>query len=140
MELLDATLDLRRLLAGDQGLDQRRLMRRLLERQLLDERLLVEQFHHLVERKQLAFLGWFARRHRQGLPPLRRPWDEVPDLTLSKEFLTELGHVYGRDHVPPETRRALANGMDCAYFDQTKSKLNRAFERHPQAGAVGSKL
>lgn len=30
--------------------------------------------------KHLAFLGWFARRHRQGLPPLPRPWDEVPDL------------------------------------------------------------
>jgi len=37
MELLDATLDLRRLLADHQGLDQTLLVGRLLGRQFLDE-------------------------------------------------------------------------------------------------------
>lgn len=40
MELLDATLDLRRLLAEHQSLDQRLLVGRLLGRQFLDERCL----------------------------------------------------------------------------------------------------
>jgi hypothetical protein len=58
MELLDATLDLRRLLAEHQGLDQCLLVGRLLGRQFLDERLLVEQLDHLVERDpQLAVVA-----------------------------------------------------------------------------------
>ncbi|MGZ8218738.1 CRISPR-associated ring nuclease [Methylomagnum sp.] len=77
-----------------------------------------------MQRANLAFYAWLARRTRQGLKPLPRPKGE-PNKHYAAEFLAEYialsGNDLDEDH---DTLKTLRHGMDEKYFDERKSNVN----------------
>lgn len=72
----------------------------------------------------LAFLAWLADRHIHGEPALACPPDGAPDAAMAGEYLA----IYRRSAEPrmlARAARSLQHGMDKAFFEQHKSKLNR---------------
>ena len=77
----------------------------------------------------LAFLAWLADRQMRGAPPVVCPPDGAPNAAMAGEYLT----IYRRCAEPRTLARAarsLEHGMDKAFFEQHKSKLNRCLRTH----------
>jgi CRISPR-associated protein (TIGR02584 family) len=72
----------------------------------------------------LAFLLWFARRARQGLPGLRRP--KVSDASHAQAYLSEYDRLQGRNARIDARYR---DGMSQGDFDERRTRVNQAFER-----------
>lgn len=70
----------------------------------------------------LAFLLWFARRARAGLPGLRRPADGVPDADYAREYLAEYDRLQGRN---ARTDARYRDGMSPADFDERRTRVNQ---------------
>jgi CRISPR-associated protein (TIGR02584 family) len=73
---------------------------------------------------QLAFLSWLARRTVEGKPPVHCPADGAPEAEFAREYLREYAHL--ADDLDGVTPRRLREGMDKAFFVETKSKLHRS--------------
>ncbi|GAB4111722.1 MAG: hypothetical protein Kow001_13340 [Acidobacteriota bacterium] len=73
---------------------------------------------------QLAFLSWLARRTVMGKPPVHCPSDGAPEPEFAREYLQEYAHL--ADDEEGATPRRLREGMDKAFFVETKSKLHRS--------------
>lgn len=71
----------------------------------------------------LAFLLWFARRARNGLPGLRRPADGVPDADYAHEYLAEYDRLQGLN---ARTETRYRDGMSQGDFDERRTRVNRA--------------
>ena len=83
---------------------------------------------------ELAFYVWFAKRRADDQPPIR--WT---DEGLHTEFLSVYRELYGdMDAGYERAEEALAGGMDNAYFDQRKSRVNKALQ--DQLGRTLAKL
>ncbi|MGC8791848.1 MAG: CRISPR-associated ring nuclease Csm6 [Bryobacteraceae bacterium] len=79
---------------------------------------------------ELAFLSWFARRKKEGRPPLACPNEGVPEQAYAREFLVEYARIV-EDYDPMGvTPKTLGGGMDKAYFLQRRSKLHRILKQH----------
>ena len=70
----------------------------------------------------LAFLLWFARRARAGLPGLRRPADGVPDADYAREYLAEYDRLQGRN---ARTDARYRDGMSPGDFDERRTRVNQ---------------
>lgn len=73
----------------------------------------------------LAFLLWFARRARNGLPGLRRPADGVPDADYAREYLAEYDRLQGRN---ARTDARYCDGMSPGDFDERRTRVNQALK------------
>lgn len=72
----------------------------------------------------LAFLLWFARRARAGLPGLGRP-KGVPDPERARDYLAEYDRLHGlNDRVIKRYR----DGMSQDDFDERRTRVNQALE------------
>jgi CRISPR-associated protein (TIGR02584 family) len=71
----------------------------------------------------LAFLLWFARRAREGLPGLRRPADGVPDVDYAREYLDEYDRLQGLN---ARTETRYRDGMSQGDFDERRTRVNQA--------------
>ncbi|GMU46153.1 MAG: hypothetical protein AMXMBFR26_09350 [Porticoccaceae bacterium] len=71
----------------------------------------------------LAFLLWFARRARNGLPGLRRPADGVPDADYAHEYLAEYDRLQGLN---ARTETRYRDGMSQGDFDERRTRVNHA--------------
>ncbi len=80
---------------------------------------------------QLALYVLFARRAREGKPPLEAPAKGAPDPAWAERFLREYRAIRrGEMEDLERTEKALRNGMDGEYFSFTKSALHRKLKRH----------
>lgn len=71
----------------------------------------------------LAFLLWFARRARAGLPGLRRPADGVPDADYAREYLAEYDRLHG---LSARSEARYRDGMSQGDFDERRTRVNQA--------------
>lgn len=79
--------------------------------------------------REMAFYLWFAVRRRAGRRGLGCPSkDAPPDLELAREYLAAYAQV-GEGRRATVTHRRLAEGMDCGFFQESKSRLNAALRR-----------
>lgn len=74
---------------------------------------------------ELALLAVFARRLKQGLPPIEAPHKEVGDKAWSASYLCEYRAITGKLADIETTEDALRHGMDGAYFSPRKTKLEK---------------
>ncbi len=75
--------------------------------------------------KQLAFYSVFARRAKQGEPPVPAPPKDVPDEQWAQWFLNEYDAIRCNPADDKDgTRNALKKGMDGQYFSTAKSELH----------------
>jgi CRISPR-associated protein (TIGR02584 family) len=72
----------------------------------------------------VAFLLWFARRARQGLPALGRP-KGVPDPDYAREYLAAYDRLHGRNARIDARYR---DGMSQGDFDERRTRVNQALE------------
>lgn len=84
---------------------------------------------------ELAFLAWFARRARQGLPGLACPSEGVPSAEHAQAYLAEYRRIRGFLDDDAATIRRHAQGMTKADFEERKSKLKRVLQRALGAAA-----
>lgn len=75
----------------------------------------------------LAFLAWFARRARQGLPGVACPQDGVPSAEHAAAYLAEYRRVRGVLGDDGRSATRYRSGMSKADFEERKSKLKRLF-------------
>lgn len=75
--------------------------------------------------RELAFIGWFARRLLDGVPPPPCPLQEHPEPAFGAEYLREYRAVVGAMGDDERTAARLADGMDGAFFSEVKSCVNR---------------
>lgn len=80
--------------------------------------------------QQLAFLGWFARRLLNGLPPLTCPPQDHPEPDYAAPYLAEYRAILGAASDDDRTQGSLARGMDGAFFTERKSRLHGALAEH----------
>ncbi len=78
----------------------------------------------------LALLQVFARRAKNGEPPLHAPKKEVPDPEWAERFLDEYRRLVSSPEERTNTEQALRKGMDGDYFSQLKSRLKREMREH----------
>ncbi|HRP95572.1 MAG TPA: CRISPR-associated ring nuclease Csm6 [Rhodocyclaceae bacterium] len=78
---------------------------------------------------ELALLAVFARREREGEPPLPAPHKDIPDPAWAERYLRELRIIVGPFGDIEATERALRGGMDGGFFSSRLSKLRRALKR-----------
>lgn len=78
----------------------------------------------------LAFLAWFARRASLSLPPLPSPRDQNPSADYGRDYMAEYLRIRGAFGDDERTRARYASGMAKTDFEERKSKLKRALERH----------
>ncbi|HJO35324.1 MAG: CRISPR-associated ring nuclease Csm6 [Pseudomonadota bacterium] len=71
----------------------------------------------------LAFLLWFARRARAGLPGLCRPADGVPDTDYGQAYLEEYDRLQGLN---PRIEARYRDGMSQGDFDERRTRVNQA--------------
>ncbi len=71
----------------------------------------------------LAFLLWFARRARAGLPGLCRPADGVPDTDYAQAYLEEYDRLQGLN---PRIEARYRDGMSQGDFDERRTRVNQA--------------
>ncbi len=87
---------------------------------------------------QLAFLAWLARRQKKGMGWLPCPVEDLPEQEYATAFLREYEAILGPMGDSERTADRLKDGMDGAFFSQTKSKLHRALNKaldKPRAAA-----
>lgn len=84
---------------------------------------------------ELALLAVFARRIKQGLPPLEAPAKDAGDLVWAASYLREYRAITGKLADIENTERALRNGMDGGYFSPRKTKLEQRIK-----AALGSSV
>lgn len=77
---------------------------------------------------QLAFLAWFARHRLAQAPALVCPPDGVPEPGYASAYLAEYMKIIGAMGDGDRTHERLRQGMDKAFFEQTKSKLHRRID------------
>lgn len=73
----------------------------------------------------LAFYAWLARRRANREPGLRIPVEYEQNPTYARDFLTEYRAVKGPDADLERTANALERGMDKAYFEARKTRINK---------------
>ena len=78
---------------------------------------------------QLAFLAWLARRQKRGFGWLPCPVEDHPEEAYANAFLSEYGAILGPMGSIERTATRLKDGMDDAFFSQTKSKLHSRLNR-----------
>ena len=71
----------------------------------------------------LAFLMWFARRERAGLPGLGRPAEGAPDAGYAAEYLAEYDRLHGLNE---RTEQRYRDGMSHRDFDERRTRVNAA--------------
>lgn len=71
-----------------------------------------------------AFYYWFARRKRDGLPPLLCPIDGLPEESYAREFLHAYMQVVGEMGAKDCTLARFRQTMSKQDFEERKSKLN----------------
>ncbi|HMM45149.1 MAG TPA: CRISPR-associated ring nuclease Csm6 [Candidatus Macondimonas sp.] len=71
----------------------------------------------------LAFLLWFARRARNGLPGLRRPSAGAPEAGYAREYLAEYDRLQGLN---ARTETRYRDGMSQGDFDERRTRVNHA--------------
>jgi len=74
---------------------------------------------------ELALYTLFARRAKQGEPPIAAPPKETGDSGWAQRFLHEYRQLKGEMSDTDRTEAALAGGMDGNYFSEKKSVLHR---------------
>lgn len=78
---------------------------------------------------EMAFYAWFARRRQRGLGPAGCPSDGAPEPEHAREFLAEYSRVTGETGGTGRTWKALAQGMEKAFFLEHKSRLHAHLKR-----------
>lgn len=78
---------------------------------------------------QIAFYGWLARRVVAGAGPVVCPRDGVPEADYANAFLDEYRAVIGPMGDDERTASRLNEGMDKAFFEETKSRVNHSLRR-----------
>lgn len=73
---------------------------------------------------ELAFLSWLARRLIAGADPVTCPVEGYPEPEMAREYLSEYHRIIGEMGDDERTATRLSAGMDKAFFEQTKSRLN----------------
>lgn len=71
----------------------------------------------------LAFLLWFARRAREGLPGLRRPSAGAPEAQYAREYLAEYDRLQGLN---ARIEARYRDGMSQGDFDERRTRVNQA--------------
>ena len=71
----------------------------------------------------LAFLLWFARRAREGLPGLGRPSVGAPDAEYAREYLAEYDRLQGLN---ARIEARYRDGMSQGDFDERRTRVNQA--------------
>ena len=71
----------------------------------------------------LAFLLWFARRAREGLPGLRRPAEGVPDADYAQAYRAAYDHLQGLN---ARIEARYRDGMSQGDFDERRTRVNQA--------------
>jgi CRISPR-associated protein (TIGR02584 family) len=79
---------------------------------------------------QVAFMAWFARRRIRGDAPLLKP--KTTGAAEAAEFLAEYRRVVPLIQDHGATAKRLSDGMEKAFFEETKSKL-----KHSLVDALG---
>lgn len=79
--------------------------------------------------RELAFLGWFARRAAMDAAPLRCPTEGVPETDDAEDFLREYRAILGPMGAEESTCERLGDGMDKNFFLETKSRVKRVLEQ-----------
>lgn len=77
----------------------------------------------------LAFLSWLARRAQAGAGPVSCPTAGVPEPDYAAAYLAEYRAIIGEMGDDSRAAGRLVRGMDKAFFEQTKSKLNSALRK-----------
>ena len=77
----------------------------------------------------LALYAVFARRAKEGAPPLPAPPKEVGDRLWAERYLAEYRRIVGELGVRDDTERALRDGMDGERFSYLKPKLHAALKK-----------
>jgi len=71
----------------------------------------------------LAFLLWFARRAREGLPGLRRPSVGAPEAAYAREYLAAYDRLQGLNG---RIEARYRDGMSQGDFDERRTRVNHA--------------
>ncbi|HXF07794.1 MAG TPA: CRISPR-associated ring nuclease Csm6 [Candidatus Acidoferrales bacterium] len=71
----------------------------------------------------LAFLLWFARRAREGLPGLRRPSAGAPEAQYARDYLAEYDRLQGLN---ARIEARYRDGMSQGDFDERCTRVNQA--------------
>jgi CRISPR-associated protein (TIGR02584 family) len=77
---------------------------------------------------ELAFLAWFARRARQGLPGVPCPPDGAPSPEHAAAYLAEYRRIRGVLGDDGRSAARYRRGMAKADFEERKSKLKRVLQ------------
>ena len=91
----------------------------------------------LLPPADMAFLAWFVRRARSGLPGLRCPLDGQPSVEHAQAYLAEYRRIRVDDDHPAQRYRL---GMGKAGFLERKSKLNASLVASLGAAAAAPYL
>ncbi len=73
----------------------------------------------------LAYYAWMARRCKNALPAVPIPVENEQNPDYRNGVIEELLHIKGMGEADSRTADALNEGMEKAYFEQAKSRVNR---------------
>lgn len=77
----------------------------------------------------LAFYLWLLQRQAQGVPAPQCPSDGAPDQDYAAEYLQQYRRISGEMGGADRTLAALQNGMSKTFFEQRKSRINKALHQ-----------
>ena len=83
----------------------------------------------------LAFYLWLLQRQSDGLASPQCPSDGAPDEDYGTQYLAQYRHVTGELGGTDRTVAALQQGMSKTFFEQRKSRLNKAILENLGHGA-----
>lgn len=76
----------------------------------------------------LAFYLWLLQRQADESPAPHCPNDGAPDLNYASEYLIQYQRIHGDLGGTDRTADALKNGMSKSFFEQRKSRINKALK------------
>ncbi|OAI10569.1 CRISPR-associated protein [Methylomonas koyamae] len=77
----------------------------------------------------LAFYLWLLQRQAEGLDAPQCPSDGAPDEAYAVEFLQQYRRITGEMGAADRTVAALQHGMSKPFFEQRKSRINKALQQ-----------
>jgi CRISPR-associated protein (TIGR02584 family) len=77
----------------------------------------------------LAFYSWLVQRQLNGGDALKCPCDGAPEQGYAQEYLREYRRIIGEMGMAERTVKRLHNGMDKAFFEQRKARVNAALKQ-----------